>query len=148
MHGDALLEAIRDEPSNDGLRRIYADWLEDNGEPDRADFIRLQLALARLPEDDPARLALLTRERGLLLRHERDWTLGLRHLADGWQFRRGFVDEVTVDRPLSAEQFGELFSWPLVRRVVARHGWRLFPGLVTCAEAGSVEVVRFAGTAL
>ncbi len=143
-----LLEAIAEQPGDDGLRLVCADWLEDHDEPARAEFVRLQLALARLGEDDPRRQALLTRERGLLLDHERDWTLGLRHLADGWRFQRGFVDEVTVDRSLSPEQYAELFRWRFVRRVVAPHGWRLFPGLVRCPEARRLEELCFADTAL
>jgi len=38
--GTGLLQAILDEPGDDGLRLIYADWLEDNGRPERAEFIR------------------------------------------------------------------------------------------------------------
>jgi uncharacterized protein (TIGR02996 family) len=145
---EGLLEAIAEQPGDDGQRLVYADWLEDHDQPARAEFVRLQLALARLDEDDPRRSALLTREHGLLLEHERDWTLGLRHLADGWRFRRGFVDEVTVDRPLRPEQFAELFRWRFVRRLVAGHGWRLFPGLVRCPEARTLEELRFADTEL
>src|SRR5947209_3064555 len=145
---EGLLEAIAEQPGDDGQRLVCADWLEDHDEPARAEFVRLQVALARLDEDDPRRQALLTRERGLLLDHERDWTLGLRHLADGWRFHRGFVDEVLVDRSLNPEQFAELFRWPFVRRLVAGHGWRLFPGLVSCPEAWRLEELRFADTEL
>lgn len=44
--GDALLQAILDEPDADDLRLIYADWLEDHGEEERAEFIRVQCELA------------------------------------------------------------------------------------------------------
>ena len=44
--GDQLLGDILAEPGDDGLRLIYADWLEDNGDPDGAEFIRVQLAMA------------------------------------------------------------------------------------------------------
>src|SRR6516162_5583149 len=116
-----LLDAIAANPE-DHDRRVYADWLEDHGDGPRAEFVRLQLALARLPEDHPDRAALLTRERGLLLEHEEAWTLGLRHLVDRWEFRRGFVDEVIIrnpPRPLTAQGFDELFAFPFVRRVRA-----------------------------
>ena len=148
MTDEAFLQAIRENPDDDMPRLIFADWLEDYTQPERAEFVRLQVALARLPEDHPARPALQTRERGLLLDHERDWTLGLRHLADSWQFRRGLVDEVLIDRRLTAEQLAELFRWPVVRRVVTRHGWRVFPGLVRCPEARVLEEVLFANTRL
>ena len=38
----ALLAAIHAEPRNDLPRLVYADWLDDHGEADLADFIRLQ----------------------------------------------------------------------------------------------------------
>lgn len=41
--GDALLADIIEHPADDALRLIYADWLEDNGESERADFIRAQI---------------------------------------------------------------------------------------------------------
>ncbi|HYT94378.1 MAG TPA: TIGR02996 domain-containing protein [Gemmataceae bacterium] len=53
-----LLHAIVEQPEDDGVRLVYADWLEEHGRPERADFIRLQIELARLPMDDPRRLDL------------------------------------------------------------------------------------------
>jgi uncharacterized protein (TIGR02996 family) len=47
--GEALLRAICDEPWEDTPRLMYADWLQENGRPARAEFIRLQIELARLP---------------------------------------------------------------------------------------------------
>lgn len=44
-----LLAAILESPEGDGPRLIYADWLEENGKPERASFIRVQCELARLP---------------------------------------------------------------------------------------------------
>jgi uncharacterized protein (TIGR02996 family) len=45
-----FLEAIGDEPDDDTPRLIYADWLEEHGEPERAEFIRLQCRAASLPK--------------------------------------------------------------------------------------------------
>src|SRR5262245_17600983 len=154
MHDEqrGLLDAVAAHPDDDHDRRVYADWLEDHGDPPRAEFVRLQLALARLPEDHPARTALLTRERGLLLDHEQEWTLGLRHLVERWEFRRGFVDEVLISNPpgpLTARRFDELFAFPFVRRLTAqRHGWRLFPGLLEAEAARQLEDLRIEGGSL
>lgn len=41
--GDYLLKDILAAPDDDGPRLICADWLADNGQPDRAEFIRLQI---------------------------------------------------------------------------------------------------------
>jgi uncharacterized protein (TIGR02996 family) len=45
----AWLAAIADSPGEE-VRLVFADWLEDRGDP-RAEFIRLDCALARLPPD-------------------------------------------------------------------------------------------------
>jgi uncharacterized protein (TIGR02996 family) len=74
----AFLEAIREAP-DDAPRLVYADWLDDHGGPDgaaRAELIRVQCALASLPEDDLGRPALAEREKGLLAAHRPAWTDG------------------------------------------------------------------------
>jgi uncharacterized protein (TIGR02996 family) len=43
----ALLAAILAHPDQDDPRLVYADWFDDNGEPDRSAFIRAQVELAR-----------------------------------------------------------------------------------------------------
>lgn len=42
--GDLLLRGILDNPDDDTVRKVYADWLEENGEVRRAEHIRLQIA--------------------------------------------------------------------------------------------------------
>ena len=56
--GERLLAAVIDAPDDDLPRLAYADWLEERGDAAgraRASFIRLQIELARLAEDDPRR---------------------------------------------------------------------------------------------
>jgi uncharacterized protein (TIGR02996 family) len=45
---DALLAGILAHPDEDAPRLVYADWLQEHGEPYRADFLRVQIELARL----------------------------------------------------------------------------------------------------
>ena len=47
-----FLRAIIEHPEDDTPRLIYADWLEENGDPDRAEFIRVQCELARLDDHE------------------------------------------------------------------------------------------------
>jgi uncharacterized protein (TIGR02996 family) len=47
-----FLAAILADPKDDTPRLIYADWLDDAGEYDRAEFIRVQCELASLPPFD------------------------------------------------------------------------------------------------
>jgi uncharacterized protein (TIGR02996 family) len=45
-----LLRAVLDEPGDDNIRLVCADWYEENGQPERAEFIRLQIEQGRLDE--------------------------------------------------------------------------------------------------
>src|SRR4051794_40761044 len=44
---DALLNAILANPEDDALRQVYADWLEERGDP-RGEFLRTEARLASL----------------------------------------------------------------------------------------------------
>ena len=39
---NSFLRAVIESPDDDAPRLIYADWLDDHGDPERADFIRVQ----------------------------------------------------------------------------------------------------------
>jgi uncharacterized protein (TIGR02996 family) len=45
---NAFLDAIAANPDDEELRQVYADWLEERGDP-RAEFLRLATSLAALP---------------------------------------------------------------------------------------------------
>src|SRR5687768_1094845 len=49
---DALLRAIIDNPDDDAPRLVYADWLDEHGDPDLAEFIRLQIEIEALRRPD------------------------------------------------------------------------------------------------
>jgi uncharacterized protein (TIGR02996 family) len=52
MSEKAFLEAIIENPDDDAPRLIFADWLDEHGQSDRGEFIRLQIRLAQTPEYD------------------------------------------------------------------------------------------------
>ena len=56
-HDEAFLADIAENPDDDASRLVYADWLDDHGEADRAELIRLQCA-----GDDSYRLRELIEE--------------------------------------------------------------------------------------
>ncbi len=91
----AFLSDIRASP-DDGVRLIYADWLQENGQPQRAEFIRVQVELARLADDDPRRKALADRQDELLAAHGDEWRPVREWGAVRATFHRGFVEEVSV----------------------------------------------------
>lgn len=95
----ALLRTIRDMPDEDTPRLVYADYLEEEGFAARAEFIRVQCELARLPDSDPQRNPLEDREHELLAEHECEWLGVSPDDMDGlteWTFERGFVNEVAA----------------------------------------------------
>ncbi len=97
----AFLQDILDHPDDDAPRLVYADWLEETGEPGRAaraEFIRVQYALQGLPPGDARRPQLEERERDLRAAHEAAWVAPLRELGpvQAWEFRRGFVEKVAL----------------------------------------------------
>lgn len=46
-----LLRTIIDDPESDTPRLVFADWLDEHGEPERAEFIRVQIELARIDSE-------------------------------------------------------------------------------------------------
>jgi uncharacterized protein (TIGR02996 family) len=118
MH-QAFLQAICDNPSDDTPRLIYADWLEDNGQPERAEFIRLQIELHGVPARDPRRVDGGKRARALLRKYARSWFAP----PKGWrpdapyQVRRGFPDALIRVAVLDLlEHADDLFArWPITR---------------------------------
>jgi uncharacterized protein (TIGR02996 family) len=89
-HEQAFLQAICEAPEDDTPRLVYADWLEENGQAERAQFIRVQCELARLPPDDPACPALREREKKLLRGNRQRWQAGKPTWASPGDFHRGF----------------------------------------------------------
>src|SRR5262249_5399637 len=95
---EPFLRAICENPADDAPRLVYADWLDEKGESERAEFIRVQVWLARADEEGEDSLAWQSRERALRKHREATWRDELPSLSGiQWQrFRRGFVDRVSV----------------------------------------------------
>jgi uncharacterized protein (TIGR02996 family) len=91
---DALFQAVLHAPDDDAPRLVFADWLDENGEADRAEFIRVQCRLARLPFYEPDTSGLAGRAHELLVRHRRAWRIP--DLAARQEFRRGFVETIAL----------------------------------------------------
>jgi uncharacterized protein (TIGR02996 family) len=94
---EAFLADILVNPDDDSLRLIYADWLDDHGQSDRAAFIRVQIELAHLPYDDSRRHELEARERTLLAQHTGKWLQGI---------LKRFLEAAPSDHPIDEELRG------------------------------------------
>src|SRR5438552_3245579 len=99
MSHEAFLREICEHPDDDAPRLIYADWLEENGQPERAEFIRVQIQLEQFP---PGSVPQEVRERigRLLTGRLAAWCAELPRLSGvSWGgFSRGFMSRVSVER--------------------------------------------------
>ena len=111
-----LLQAIITNPDEDAVRLAMADWYEEHGQSERAEFIRVQVELASLTIEDTDSLGggiravgKYHRKRDRLLDRERELTdklwEGMRPFVllvpNKWEFTRGFISHITC----SAEDF-------------------------------------------
>jgi uncharacterized protein (TIGR02996 family) len=105
---EQFLELIRADRENPAPRLIFADWLDDRGDP-RGEFIRVQCELERQGLSALEQRWLRERERELLNEHEHEWLepIARKKLKTAqWMFRRGFVEEVAIH----AGEFSEFGS--------------------------------------
>jgi uncharacterized protein (TIGR02996 family) len=101
---EGFFHALQQDPQDDALRRVYADFLEDCGDDAaaaQAELIRVQLELAApAPFSQAAaeRAATLTaRQDELIERWQRVWLGDWAGVLHGCAFRRGLVEAVHAD---------------------------------------------------
>jgi uncharacterized protein (TIGR02996 family) len=113
-----LLSAVIESPDDDTPRLVSADWLDDHGQADRAEFIRAQVELARPGAPSPRRREVAFRARTLLDRHRDEWLepLGRFYLHDT-RFGRGFVEMAGLMAGDFEEHAAELFAAVPLRRL-------------------------------
>ncbi|HEY1190727.1 MAG TPA: TIGR02996 domain-containing protein [Gemmata sp.] len=127
-----FLDAVFDRYADDHPRLVFADFLDDSGAPERAELIRVQLALARLSEDDPRRPGLLDRQAELLNQNQAEWLAHLAGLVEMVDFRRGIPDSALVDATTFLEHGAELFRRLRLRRLCLRDAAPVLEKLAAC----------------
>jgi uncharacterized protein (TIGR02996 family) len=110
---DALLHAIFARPADDAPRLVYADWLDEHGEPAQAAFIRAQCALERVPPETPEHDHLSLEMFGLWdrLMDELRAEVTTDMMLQSSDFRRGFV-AVPVQLTVSVLRDRSARWWP------------------------------------
>jgi uncharacterized protein (TIGR02996 family) len=99
LDAEPFLRAVCAAANDDVPRLVFADWLEEQGDP-RAEFIRVQIEYSHLPARDPRRKPLLIRERELFASYHKLWDEILHPVPIiDRTFRRGFIEEITVSAP-------------------------------------------------
>ncbi|HEY1067961.1 MAG TPA: TIGR02996 domain-containing protein [Pirellulales bacterium] len=141
MSDAVFLQAILAAPDDDAPRLIYADWLEEAGEEERAELIRVQIELDQLTEPKPFPTALpelqlahyrqefrpsggrrtaaserwkelSLRVQRILQQRQREW-LPKNELGRRCTWRRGFVNSIHLSAPWTiARQRDELEQLP------------------------------------
>jgi uncharacterized protein (TIGR02996 family) len=133
---ESLLQSILADPEDDGPRLIYSDWLEDNGQAERAEFIRLQMELTRLDPSDARLKAMRAREKSLWAAHRDTWLQSLPPdlRKRDIRFHKGFLEELVGPPKVWLEHCESLFAQHPIYRLRLR-------GTVGRKEAGAVAVV-------
>lgn len=90
---EPFLAAIKADMDDDTPRLVFADWLQENGDEDRAEFIRLQCRIHHRIYDDPLVVELGPRVSDLLKANEERWLAGFPQWfkKNAGAFNRGFV---------------------------------------------------------
>jgi uncharacterized protein (TIGR02996 family) len=113
---EAFFHALQQEPHDDALRLVYADFLEERGDDAsaaRAELVRVQVELATLPPLSRRAAELTARQDELLALWERVWLGDWAEVLDGWAFRRGLVEAVRADASVFLDHAADWFAtWP------------------------------------
>jgi len=117
MHEQGFLDAIIASPEDDSPRLVYADWLEEHGFGERAEFIRVQCELACKAKYDASRLPLQQREQELLAAHKAQWAKPVASIIGNYEFHRGFVDTVAIGARKLLSHGAKLFRLAPIRNV-------------------------------
>ena len=92
-HVEGFFRDILANPDDDTPRLIYADWLDDQGDSARAEFIRVQCELSRLKQAGKRDENLVQREAALLTENQAKWAKPLVSRLYHAEFERGFLSQ-------------------------------------------------------
>ncbi len=147
----AFVKAIVARPADDGPRLVFADFLDESPDPAdqaRAELIRLQCALSRLPGEHPRRAELADRVGELLLAHRAAWSEALGGLTNGVEFRRGMLESVSLDAGTFVDRGDELFRKAPIRRVRLTDAVRHLARVAESPVLGQVRELDLSGNDL
>lgn len=163
----ALLNAIYANPDEDTPRLVYADWLDEHDQPERAEFIRAQIRLNEIrqtiphpdegalllhyglsrasgvwhcPGDSSERRELAYRCRCLLDTHEASWLTPLQDLLHNeWFWSRGFLEVAAVKADKLSTSAKMLFGQHPIQRLVLTGPGNLIGTLATIPDDSSLS---------
>jgi uncharacterized protein (TIGR02996 family) len=139
----ALLADAKQRPEDEGPRLVLADWLDEDGDPDRAEFIRLQCGLApwaALQGDPTTREKAEARTEDLLARLGGGWLGPL--WTEGGRWHRGLI-AARLNRRWPPERLQDALPWldTVVFEITGRDAFR---NAVAVLAAGRFNHAGFA----
>jgi uncharacterized protein (TIGR02996 family) len=149
-----FLQAILAAPDDDAPRLVYADWLEEHGQPEQAEFIRMECEQAVIsPEpgsapnrwDSPRFWELQHRLRELYDRHADDWFAPLfRAFRGEMETRRGFPWHVALSARVFIDCGEAIFqAAPTIENVIIDRLGQNMPRLARCPALAHVRQLQF-----
>jgi uncharacterized protein (TIGR02996 family) len=146
--GDALFRAILENPADDMPRLLFADWLSENGRPERAEFIRLQCEAWHLCPQYATVTEARTAASRLYKRHADAWHAelpGVRGVEWSDLFVRGFVDSAWVEagRNLRAQLDAIFAATPLLHLRATNFRRKGLEVLFNSPYAGRLATLRY-----
>jgi uncharacterized protein (TIGR02996 family) len=136
---EGFFHALQQEPEDDALRLVYADFLDDRGDEAsaaHAELIRVQVELASLSPLIQGAAEHVTnqteRQNELLARWQRVWLGRWAEALQGWTFRRGLVEAVQADASVFLDNADSLFAeWPTLTAAKLTRAGDLLPELAS-----------------
>lgn len=135
---EALLDALRDNPDDETSLLVYADWLADHGEPDRAEYIRLQWERHGLDDDDPAWPELFAQTECHWRKNSKRWSKGMPPAVVAFLRFGGLITRLRVTAAMFVKASDALCDQPLSRVVLTAAGKKLVE-LMDCAALAGVR---------
>jgi uncharacterized protein (TIGR02996 family) len=133
FHPDEFWHAILTSPLHDAPRLRYAAWLEKNHDP-LGEFIQVQCRLAPMDGSPRQLLDWETRQQQLLNDHEDRWTEVFDGKVEWWSFRRGFIEEISLDAQQLLRHADALFQQAPLQDIHLRTSGDEFADLPALAD--------------
>jgi uncharacterized protein (TIGR02996 family) len=130
-----LLQRVLDRPDDEGLRLVYADWLQERGDP-RGELIILQLQKRKAPltEEESAR------ESALIEAHVDAWQGKLARITQFVEFEGGFLHACSLrEVPVWASRQRE---WRTVRHLGVQRDARFLGALLESEHLEGLRSLR------
>ncbi len=128
----ALLKRCREVPADDMPRLVLADWLDEQGDGDRAAFVRVQVALSHPSADAAQQREWKALEETLLQTHFEEWIGELHPILNGLRYGGDANRRLAAVPPRSSAFLRDwhlAFRRGLIHFGVLAQSWMLDPAL-------------------